>query len=327
MHMKDAAPTADPLKPLAQCAPAVLMVRPVEFGWNAETSDSNHFQARGAPEQPGLAAAALGEFDGAAAALRDAGVTANIVDDRSDLHCPDAVFPNNWVSFHHDGSIVLYPMLAPSRRRERRPDLLQALVREGGYSVDWVLDLTHHELEGRFLEGTGSVVFDHRARVAYACLSPRTHPQVLDELASELGYEVCLFGATGRDGTPIYHTNVLLAIGDRFAVVCSESIDSRDRARILRRLAAHDRTVVEIDCAALEAFSGNMLELKAADGAGVLAMSAQARAGLSAGQFETLASCVGRVVVAPLANIELAGGGSLRCMLAEVFLPPQRPGR
>src|SRR5262245_16479597 len=181
MHMKDRAPTADLLQPLPQCAPAVLMVRPAAFGWNAETSDSNHFQARGAPEQPGLAAAALGEFDGAAAALRDAGVTVNIVDDRSEPRCPDAVFPNNWGSFHQDGSLVLYPMLAPARRLERRPDLLQTLVREGGYSVDWVLDLTHHELEGRFLEGTGSVVFDHRARVAYACLSPRTHPEVLDE--------------------------------------------------------------------------------------------------------------------------------------------------
>jgi hypothetical protein len=156
--------------PLAQCAPAVLMVRPAAFGWNAETSDSNRFQARTAPEQPGLAGAALDEFDRVVAALRHAGVTVHVVEDRREPRCPDAVFPNNWVSFHHHGGVVLYPMLAPIRRHERRPDLLQTLVLEGGYSIDRVLDLTHHELEGRFLEGTGSVVFDHAARVAYACL-------------------------------------------------------------------------------------------------------------------------------------------------------------
>jgi len=328
MRMKDRELTADQAPPpLAQCAPAVLMVRPAAFGWNAETSESNRFQARTAPDQPEAAAAALAEFDRAVGALRDAGVTVHVVEDRPELQCPDAVFPNNWVSFHHDGSVVLYPMLSPIRRRERRPDLLQTLVREGGYSIDRVLDLTHHELEGRFLEGTGSVVFDHAARIAYACRSPRTHSQVLDELASALGYEVCVFGATGRDGTPIYHTNVLLAIGERFAVVCSPSIDAGDRTRTLHRLAAGGRTVVEIDFAALEAFAGNMLELKAADGAGVLAMSAQARAGLAAHQFVALASCLDRIVVAPLPNIELAGGGSVRCMLAEVFLPACRPGR
>ena len=328
MGMTDRELTADQARPpRAQRAPAVLMVRPAAFGWNAETSDSNRFQTRTAPDQPEIAAAALAEFERAAASLRDAGVSVHVVEDRPEPRCPDAVFPNNWVSFHHDGSVVLYPMLAPTRRRERRPELLQTLVLEGGYSVDRVLDLTHHELEGRFLEGTGSVVFDHVARVAYACLSPRTHPEVLDELASELGYDICAFGATGRDGTPIYHTNVLLAIGERVAVVCSQSIDTVDRTRTLHRLAAGGRTVVEIDFAALEAFAGNMLELEAADGAGVLAMSAQARAVLTAREFEALASHVDRVVAVPLANIELVGGGSVRCMLAEVFLPPRRPGR
>lgn len=326
--MKDAKQAGDLLlarRP--QCASAALMIRPAAFGWNAETRDSNRFQARIPPDDPGLAVAALAQFDETVAALRSAGVAIHVVEDRPEPRCPDAVFPNNWVSFHHDGTVVLYPMLAPTRRRERRPELLQQLVLEGGYTVTRLLDLTHHELGQRFLEGTGSVVFDHVARVAYACLSPRTHSEVLTELADELGYETCVFAASGRDGAAVYHTNVLLAIGERFVVICSRSIDPGDRERTLRRLRAGGRTVIEIGFEVLEAFAGNMLELRAADGAGVLAMSAQARAGLTVGQFDALTSCVDRVVVAPVARIEQAGGGSVRCMLAEVFLPPLRPER
>lgn len=307
-----------------QTAGAALMVRPAAFGWNAETYDSNRFQARSAPDDPGLASAALAEFDGLVAALRGAGVAIHVVEDRPEPRCPDAVFPNNWVSFHDDGTVVLYPMLAPTRRRERRPELLQDLVVRGPYSVTRLLDLTHHELGQRFLEGTGSVVFDHVARVAYACLSTRTHSAVLQELAGELGFDTCLFVASGRDGTAVYHTNVLLSIGERFALICSESVDANYREAILYRLAAGGRSVIEIGIDALEAFAGNILELRAADGAGVLVMSAQARAGLAAVQFDALASCVDRVVVAPVARIEQAGGGSVRCMLAEVFLPPCR---
>jgi hypothetical protein len=308
-----------------QTAGAALMIRPAAFGWNAQTRDSNRFQAQSAPDETGLAAAAQAEFDATVAALRDAGVRIHAVEDRAELRCPDAVFPNNWVSFHDDGTVVLYPMLAAARRRERRPELLDALVRRGGYRVTQLLDFTHHELGGRFLEGTGSVVFDHPARVAYACLSPRTDREVLVELSGELGYDPVVFAAHGRDGTPIYHTNVLLAIGERFVVVCSESIADADRERVLYGLASSGRTVVEIGFDELGAFGGNVLELRAADGARVLAMSARARAGLPAAQFDVLARAVDRVVVAPIARIEEAGGGSVRCMLAEVFLPRRAP--
>ena len=301
------------------------MIRPAAFGWNAETRDSNRFQAQTCPDDAGLVAAALAEFDSAVAALRAAGVVVHALDDRPELRCPDAVFPNNWVSFHDDGSIVLYPMLAPARRRERRPELLHALVVAGGYTVTRLIDLTHHERAGRFLEGTGSVVFDHVARVAYACLSPRTDPDVLRELTSELQYDALVFAASGRDGTPVYHTNVLLAIGERFAVVCSESIAVADRARLLDRLESSGRTVVDIGFDVLEEFGGNMLELCAGDGARVLAMSAQARAGLSQAQRDALGRSVDRVVVIPIPRIEETGGGSIRCMLAEVFLPHRPP--
>ena len=310
-----------------QAAGAALMIRPAAFGWNAETRDSNRFQARVAPDDPALSAAVLGEFEAMVAALRAAGVSILVCEDQLEPRCPDAVFPNNWVSFHDDGTIVLYPMLAPTRRRERRPEVLQQVVEQGGFRVSRLLDLTHHELGERFLEGTGSVVFDHVARLAYACLSPRTHVAVLEELASELGYETCAFAAHGRDGTAIYHTNVMLAIGSRFVLIGSEAVVASDCARVLRRLEASGRTVIEIGFDALEAFAGNVLELRAADGAGVLVLSAQARSGLSPDRFDALAACVERVVVAPVQRIERAGGGSVRCMLAEVFLPSRRDGR
>jgi hypothetical protein len=310
-----------------QAAVAALMIRPAAFGWNAETRDSNRFQARVAPDDPALSQGALAEFDAMAAALRGAGVSVLVCEDRLEPCCPDAIFPNNWVSFHDDGTIVLYPMLAPTRRRERRPELLQEVVGQGRFRVTRLLDLSHHELDSRYLEGTGSVVFDHIARVAYACLSPRTHAEVLEELAGELGYETCIFAAYDRDGTAIYHTNVMLAIGSRFALIGSEAVAASDRARVLSRLEASGRAVIEIGFDALEAFAGNVLELRAGDGAGVLVLSAQARAGLAPDRFDALAACVARVVVAPVERIERAGGGSVRCMLAEVFLPPRLGGR
>jgi hypothetical protein len=308
-----------------QRATAAMMIRPAAFGWNAETQDSNRFQSPAAPADPALAQTAVAEFDAMVAVLRGAGVAIHALDDRPELRCPDAVFPNNWVSFHDDGTVVLYPMLAPTRRRERRPELLQELIARGGYVVSRLIDLTHHELENRFLEGTGSLVLDHVGRIAYACPSPRTHPAVLREFCDELGYEPCTFDARGRDGTPIYHTNVLLAIGGRCAVICTDAVAADDRARVLDRLAQGGRAVIEIGFEQLESFAGNVLELQAADGAGVLVMSAQARAGLAAGDFDALMACVDRVVVPEVARIEQAGGGSVRCMLAEVFLPA-RPG-
>jgi hypothetical protein len=310
-----------------QAAAAALMIRPAAFGWNAETRDSNRFQARVAPDDPALSEGALAEFDALVAALRGSGVSILVCEDQREPRCPDAVFPNNWVSFHHDGTIVLYPMLAPTRRRERRPEVLQQVVEQGGYAVTRLLDLTHHELGERYLEGTGSVVFDHVARIAYACLSPRTHAAVLEELAGELGYETCTFAAHHRDGTAIYHTNVMLAIGSHFALIGSAAVAAADRAPLLRRLEASGRTVIEIGFETLEAFAGNVLELRAADGTGVLVLSAQAREGIAPDRLDALTACVERVVATPVERIERAGGGSVRCMLAEVFLPPRRGGR
>jgi hypothetical protein len=310
----------------AQAASSVLMVRPASFGWNAETAASNRFQAS-APTIGGDAATrAVAEFEALAAALAAAGITVFAFDDRADPVCPDAVFPNNWVSLHADGTVVLYPLLARSRRRERRLDVLLELERRGGHRVGRLLDLTHHELQDRFLEGTGSVAFDHVARVAYACRSPRTDAAVLDELCAELGYTAVVFDAADRAGVPVYHTNVMLSIGTGFVLVCADAVPAEQRGALLERLAASGRQVLAIDHAQMGAFAGNVLELRGAGSARVLAGSQRAFACLSPGMRERLESCVDRIVAVPVPTIEDQGGGSVRCMLAEVFLPRSSAG-
>jgi hypothetical protein len=303
-----------------QSADAVLMVRPASFGWNAQTADSNRFQATAPVAVRDAGARAVAEFDALVAALSDVGVVVHAFDDRAEPACPDAVFPNNWVSLHADGTVVLYPMLAPNRRHERRLELVVELER-GGHRVERLLDLTHHEMQGRYLEGTGSVVFDHPGRVAYACLSPRTDAEVFGELCDELGYEPVVFQATDAAGVPVYHTNVMLSIGSDFVVVCAESVVPERRGALLERLASGGRRVVTIDRRAMGGFAGNVLELRAADGARVLAASRRAMASLPDDARATLAACVERTVAVPVPTIEQLGGGSVRCMLAEVFLP------
>jgi len=208
-----------------------------------------------------------------------------------------------------------------NRRLERRLELITGLATGSGRRIHRLLDLTQHELHGRFLEGTGSIVFDHVRHIAYACLSPRTHPEALAELCDELGYAPCVFAATDAAGVPIYHTNVMLAVGSRCCVVAASAIDARDRERVLSSLAAADRHVEIIDAQQMAGFAGNVLELRAADSGSVLAMSATAHASFGPAAIERLAATVNRIVAAPIPTIETLGGGSVRCMLAEVFLP------
>ena len=304
-----------------QAADAVLMVRPSGFCWNAQTQASNRFQR----DAPGLATNAAArarlEFDGLVGRLREAGVHVTVAEDPARPSCPDAVFPNNWVSLHRDGTVVLYPMLAPNRRQERHLEHLGLVERDAGRQVRRLFDLTAHEARGEFLEGTGSVVFDHVARVAYAAASPRTHPAPLEALCRELGYDACLFEAFDTGGVPVYHTNVMLAIGTGFVVVAAEAVATGQRAQVLDRLRATGRDVVEIDLAAMGRFAGNVLELEAADRARVLALSQAAAEAFGPVALERLRCHVDRVVAAPVPTIETLGGGSVRCMLAEVFLP------
>ena len=316
-----ASPPFSPGRPrqAAQCADAVLMVRPAAFGWNAQTAVTNRFQVP--PPPCDLQSRAVAEFDALADALAAAGVEVHALADRAEPPCPDALFPNNWVSLHADGTAVLYPMLAPNRRLERRPEVLAELVQSCGFRIERLLDLTHHELVGRFLEGTGSVVFDHVSRAAFACLSPRSDFAVLRELCEEIDYEPVVFDATGPAGAPVYHTNVMLAIGSRFVVVCADAVESGQRQALLERLSAGGRHVETIDAAQMAKFAGNLLELRSRAGGSVLAISRRGFESLAPAARERLAACVQTVVAMPVPTIEDTGGGSVRCMLAEVFLP------
>ncbi|HET7810387.1 MAG TPA: arginine deiminase-related protein, partial [Steroidobacteraceae bacterium] len=272
-----------------QCASAVLMVRPGNFGYNAETALTNRFQVPGSSGD--IASLARAEFDAFAGALAGEGVGVCVAEDSMEPRKPDAVFPNNWVSFHADGTVVLYPLQAASRRVERRAEVIEAVVRDTGYVVRRTVDLTHHEKSGRFLEGTGSLVLDHVARVAYACRSPRTDETVAREWARELGYDLELFTARDSRGEPIYHTNVVMSIATRMAVVALDNVDAADRARLGARLGA-SREVLAIDDAEMRAFAGNVLELGSWDeylgDMRILVMSATAQRGLAARKYARL---------------------------------------
>ena len=308
----------------AQSAADVLMIRPTRFAGNLETLESNPFQVR----EAGISAddaqrAALSEFEVLAAALSDAGVNVHAFDDTPQPHTPDSIFPNNWVSFHADGSVVLYPMLATNRRQERREDLLEALSAQHGFRIRRVLDLTHHEGGGRFLEGTGSLVLDRVHRIAYACISPRTDLDVLGDFAQQLDYEVVAFEGHDAGGAPIYHTNVLMSVGTRFAAVCSACIREDERAAVLDALRTTGHAILDLTFEQMAAFAGNMLELRSARSGPVVAMSSRALDSLTREQ-RTLLDEHGVVVAAPIPTIETLGGGSVRCMLAEIHLPRKK---
>jgi hypothetical protein len=314
-----------------QCASAVLMIRPAAFDYNPETAATNKMQKR-RDAQSGVQsgaqsgqAQALSEFDQCVQALRGEGVTVCAVDDTPTPPKPDAIFPNNWVSFHEDGTLVLYPMQAESRRRERRPEIIDTVVQQLGFKVSRVVDLTKHEAQGRFLEGTGSLVLDRCNRVAYACLSPRTDPIVFEEWARAMGYEAVSFEASDRGGVPYYHTNVMMCIGKRMAVLGTCAMSSDDRARVIEKLEITGHDVIEIQYDEIEQFAGNMLELASWDEAlgdsRLLVMSDAARRAIRPEVYARLSAGTDYTLSVPLPTIERLGGGSVRCMLAEVFLP------
>jgi hypothetical protein len=309
--------------PRQQCADAVLMVRPKSFGFNPETAKTNSFQRAPDGQEANPGERARGEFNALVKALLSEGVGVAVAEDSDVPKKPDAVFPNNWLSFHPCGTLVLYPMAHVSRRVERRQEVIDAAIAELDFRVRHLLDLTWYEDERKYLEGTGSLVLDHVQRVAYACLSPRTHPGIVEEWGRELGYETVTFAATNESGVPLYHTNVLMCIGAQAVVVGTEAIAPADRARVLERLRASGREVIEIGHRELNAFAGNMLELSTWDEAlgdsRVLVMSESARKALSPESFARLSGCSDAVLVAPVPTIEKYGGGSVRCMLAEVF--------
>ena len=302
-----------------QSAPAVMMIRPAQVPANPLTAQTNAFQrdVSGTPAE--LLSKARAEFDALAAALRKAGVTVCDFDDLPERNSPDAVFPNNWITTHADGTIVLYPMLAVNRRTERRLDLIEALA-EQGFLVREVVDFSVHEETGLILEGTGSMVLDRVNGIVYACLSARTDARALDEFCRQFDYKPFVFLAVDRDGQPIYHTNVLMALGSAFAVVCLESLpDTSRRRELVDSLQRTGHEVVDISYDQMDQFAGNMLELDAR-GKPVIALSQRANDCLDDTQRAILERHA-RLVPSAIDTIEDCGGGSVRCMLAEIFLP------
>ncbi|MBD2715239.1 amidinotransferase [Hymenobacter sp. BT646] len=306
-----------------QSARTVMLVRPARFCFNPETAVSNHFQqAIAGLDESAIQARAFAEFDAMVSTLRGKGMRVLVVDDTPEPAKPDAVFPNNWGTFHPDGRVLLYPMCAPNRRPERRPDILEMLGRE--FVITQVHDLSGAEQEGRYLEGTGSIIFDHVHRVAYACLSARTDADLFGSVCAQLGYRPVAFRAQDAQGHAIYHTNVMLCVGARFAVLCLESItDPTERAAVTGSLEQTGHELVDISLAQVARFAGNMLTLQPAAGPELLAMSQSAYDALTASQRQTLSRYADLLPLA-IPTIETIGGGSARCMLAEVFSPEKQ---
>jgi len=296
----------------------ILMIRPVRFAFNMETAVNNAFQVPGKTEGVQEKEAAQ-EFDGLVALLRQHGVSVLVIDDTPEPYTPDSIFPNNWVSFHLDGTLVLYPMFAENRRLERKQAVLDVVAEQ--FEIKKRLDLVKWETKSRYLEGTGSIVLDRDNRLAYACLSPRTDAGVLEDFCRELQYRPVVFEAFDGSGLPIYHTNVMMCVADTYVVICADSISNdSEREMVFSMIEKTQKPIVTITLDQMNHFAGNMLQVKNDNGDRFLVMSSQAYQSLSKDQLETL-TAFNPILHADLSTIESNGGGSARCMMAEIYLP------
>jgi hypothetical protein len=310
-----------PPLPEPQTAAAVLMIRPAAFSRNDVTRPSNRFQSGdAAADADQLAKTAMLEFDHLVTRLKRHEIDVQVFAGRTTTALPDEVFPNNWLTTHASGTVVVYPLMAWNRRPERRRDIIDELQqRSDGYRIEQIIDLSHLEDAGHFLEGTGSLVLDRANRIGYACLSPRTHVEALKEFARRLDYGIVTFDARDRDGHAIYHTNAMMSLGERFGVVCLEAIvETEERFRVLKRLEMTGRDVIEITFDQMHSFAGNLLELKSPKG-NIIVLSTRAAKALTRPQKDVLRRH-GKLVTSSLNAIETYGGGSVRCLLAEIFL-------
>ena len=295
----------------------LLMIRPVDFKFNEQTAVNNKFQEASAAAD--VQEQALKEFDGFVTLLRANDIEVTVIDDTVQPETPDSIFPNNWVSFHDNGAVFLYPMFSENRRAERRNDILDRL--NENFKISKVTDLSTYEAEDIFLEGTGSMVLDRDHKVSYACLSLRTDEKVLKDWCERAGYTSVTFNADDKEGFPIYHTNVMMCIGDHFVVICLESIQNiHEREMVMQHLISSGKEIIEISLDQMNHFAGNMLQIKNKNGDPLLVMSEQAYLSLSKTQVYLLEK-YNKLIYAPLYTIEKNGGGSARCMLAENHLP------
>lgn len=294
------------------------MVRPASFGYNDETAANNFFQHNPGIDRSVLQEKALAEFDTMVSLLREHEVDLLVLQDSKEPPKPDAVFPNNWISTSPDGKIFIYPMFAPNRRTEKRDELIEQIVRD--YVVKDVQDWSEFEAEGRFLEGTGSMVIDHDHDMIYAAISERTNLSVLEKFASANGFQAIVFLATDKEGQPVYHTNVVMALGEKFAVLCEEAIEEEwELIAVKQLLESTGHSLIPITREQLYAFAGNMLEIKNKKGETLIVLSETAMQALRPDQLHQLRG-FGKLVPVAVPVIEQVEGGSVRCMMAEIFL-------
>jgi hypothetical protein len=294
----------------------LLMIRPVQFDFNAETAVNNSFQVNAADKA--VQEKALSEFETFITVLRAHGIDVTVIDDTPEPHTPDSVFPNNWISFHEDGSVLLYPMFAMNRRLERKQHVLDAVKQK--FQVTQTIDLSSYERESLFLEGTGSMVLDRENRIAYACLSPRTAKNILEEFCNKMKYTSIHFSAVDAGNQPIYHTNVMMCVADDYAVVCLESIQNEnERKTVIDSLTQTGKQVIEISFGQMNHFAGNMLQVNNTAGKKFLVMSSQAYHSLTKQQLLSIEH-FNPIIHSDITTIETNGGGSARCMMAEIFL-------
>lgn len=307
---------------IQQITDTILMIRPVAFRMNEETAVNNYFQKQIQIEEGDINSKAQAEFDAIVEKLRAVGVNVIVEDDLLDLDTPDSIFPNNWVSFHHNGIVGLFPMFAENRRRERREEIINRLEEEG-FLVEGFMDYTSAEDAGVFLEGTGSILLDRVHHKAYCALSPRADEELFIEFCEDFEYDPVVFNANQTvDGErlPIYHTNVLMALAENFAVICLDAIDDRsEKKNVLEHLKQSGKEIIEITEAQMHQFAGNMLQVRGKDHK-YMVMSTAALDSLTQEQISAIEKhCL--ILSSDLETVEFCGGGSARCMMAEVFLP------
>ena len=303
----------------SQAPSAVLMVRPKAFGFNQQTSATNAFQKNIEADVQSVRDQALLEFDKMVDMLRSNDIEVIVVEDTALPEKPDAIFPNNWISFHLDGTLVLYPMLAENRRTERNNPVIAAIEKE--YVISKTLDLTSFENQNKFLEGTGSVVFDYVNKIAYASRSSRTDEEVLQQLSEKLGFTTIVFDAVAEQGEVIYHTNVVMCIGTYFVIICLDAINNdEDQEKLLESFSHTNHKVIAISYEQMNLFAGNMMEVNAQSGEPIVLLSQKAFLSLLPGQLDALSKFAEPLPV-NIPTIESYGGGSVRCMVAGIFNP------
>lgn len=296
----------------------LLMIKPVKFDFNAETAVNNSFQVRSTDGD--VQQKALKEFETFIATLRKHSIDVTVIDDTPEPFTPDSIFPNNWISFHENGTVVLYPMFASNRRLERKQHVLDEIHQK--FNVDQIIDLTGHEDANAYLEGTGSMVLDRENKIAYACLSPRTDKTVLKAFCDQTGYRPVSFTAVDPGNQPIYHTNVMMCVADQYAVICLDSIsDKTEKEKVIHNLTQTGKQIIDISMDQMNHFAGNMLQVHNKNGQKFLVMSTQAYQSLNSRQVKEIER-FNPVIHSDITTIETNGGGSARCMMAEIFLTP-----